>query len=560
MLLLLSPAVRTGFAQIPVEFWEEQIFPEEIIMLLQPGLSTGITEPGIFGYEVGMEILRVDTVSAFPVKVMSESPAVYITSRSSGENLSGQMLRGKIKYDKWSAGFVSENDSGENFADFTAGFLSYQTEGTDVVLGNYSAGFGQGTVLWQGFDWGSYPEQPVYVRKTDFLRGYISTAENRALAGVAVNYKTDRYMFSAGFSDAEFDAAGDDNGITSLQESGYHDSESSRDNKDRLREKLVFGRAKTGFGEYLEIGISGIASRFSPGFAEGDSIREVFDFSGDENSVFGSDFNWKKDDIDFSGEYSQTSEGGQAVVTGARLRRDKVSFSLSYYSFSEDYWNLHSIIPEGNKTGYSGGLTLKPWPGGVVNLLLDYWKRPWRTYYDEMPPEGEKASVSMRQKWGNNSVSMRIRRTSSGVGSDLLDRNQFRLNYEIKAGSVAHRLRFETMNSVTGDEKHWGYLVSAQSNVPYRKMRGHLSFAFFRVPDYDCRIYLYEYDVPGRISVPFYSGNGIAANAVYKWEIGGGITAAVKASWTRYDWRPMDKYERILADYSLYINYSGDIF
>jgi len=529
-------------------------------MLLLPGLSTGITEPGIFGYEVGMEILRVDTVSTFPVKLPFESPVVYITSRISGENFAGQMLRGRIKYDKWSAGFVSENDSGENFADFTAGFLSYQTEGTDVVIGNYSAGYGQGTVLWQGFDWGSYPEQPVYVRKADFLRGYISTAENRALGGVAVNYKMDRYMFSAGYSDAEFDAAGDDKGITSLQESGYHDSESSRENKDRLGEKLVFGRAKTGFGEYLEIGISGIASRFSPGFAEGDSIREVFDFSGSENVVLGADFNWKKDDIDFSGEYSQTSEGGQAVVTSARLERDNVSFSLSYYSFSEDYWNLHAIVPEGNKSGYTGGLTVKPWPGGTVNLLLDYWQRPWRTYFDEMPPEGVKSSVSIRYKWGKQAAALRIRRTRSGVGSDLLDRNQFRLNYEIKAGSAAYRLRFETMNSETVDDNQWGYLVSAQSNVPFKKMRGHLSIAYFRVPDYDCRIYLYEYDVQGRISVPFYYGNGIAANAVYKWEIGGGITAAVKASWTRYEWRPMDSYDKSVADYSFYLNYSGDIF
>ena len=530
-----------------------------MMLLSEPGVMNVIA-PNFTGYEIKYPATPADSVPAFQLKDASESPAVYITSRVGGENFAGQMLRGKIKYDNWSGGFIAESDSGENFADFTAGFLSYTTEETDIVFGDYSAGFGQGTVLWQGFDWGAYPEQPVYVRKADFLRGYTSTAENRALRGGAVHHRAGRYSISAGYSDADFDAAGDNSGITSLQTSGYHDSESGRENKDRLGEKLIFGSLEAGIGEYLQIGISGIGSRFSPGFAEGDSIREVFDFSGDNNRVFGGDFRWKKEELDFRGEYSQTSGGGQAVITGARLQRDKVSFSLSFYSFSRDYWNLHAIVPEGNKTGYTGGLTVKPWPGGTVNLLLDYWQRPWRTYYDEMPPEGVKSSVSVRHKWGQQEASLRIRRTRSGIGSELLDRNQFRLNYEIPAGSANYRLRFETMNSVTEEAEHWGYLLSAQANAPYKKMRGHLSLAYFRVPDYDSRIYLYEYDVPGRISVPFYSGNGIAGNAVYKWEIGRGITAAVKAAFTRYDWRPMDSYDKFTADYSLYVNYSGDLF
>ena len=556
-LILVS---QTVFSQISSEFWEEQIAVEAMMLMFDSADAPGVLDPRTLGYEIDSKLLPPDPLSTVSSNQSEKKGNILLTGRTSGEKLENDMQRLIAAYGKLTAGFITESDPGEDFADFTAGFLSYKTGRTNILLGNYSAGFGQGTVLWQGFDWGSYPEQPIQISKTDFLRGYSSTAENNALQGGALYYEADGYSFSAGYSQAKYDASGDESGVTSLQTSGLHYSESGRENKNRLGEQLLFGRALAEFGRSFKLGVSAAEARYSPGFAPGDSVREVFDFAGDYNGIAGLDFRWLLNDLDISGEFSHCRNGGRATSSGAVYKGDKVSCGIAFYDFSKDYWNLHSVIPEGNKTGYTGGLTVKPWPGGMVNLLLDLWQRPWRTYYEEMPPEGEKASANIRHAWDNKIVSLRVRQTRSGSGAGMLKRNQYRLTYKTVVNKIGLKFRFETMQSVTAEESRSGHLISTQANIPWKRMSGHLGFAYFRVQDYDCRIYLYEYDVPGRILVPFYYGNGITANAVYKWKPVNGLTLALKASVTKYDWKPAEKYDKWSSGLSIYVKYAATIY
>ena len=543
-------------------YWEEHGENDELAFILEYGAAYwSLLKPENIGYRLNLFSIDSSAQRALiPYQLKRLKPKEGIgfgfTLRNSGGSLGRQMVRSRLSFsESISAGFITERDPGEDGGDFSAYHLAYHRDSWRAVLGNYSAGFGQGLVLWRGFNWGVYPENPVSPFKSDFLRGYWSTGENGALFGGGFHWRGEKVALIVFYSDANWDASTGEDGVISLQTSGEHTTSSQMKNKDKLRERIYGSRLNVRVIHSLNLGFSITSAQYSPPFAPGDSIKGVFDFAGECNTVWGVDCAYESGIFTAAGEFARTSSGGTGGLARFQLSFEGITSQLSLRDFSRDFKNLRSIEPEGNERGCTFAFSLKPWKGGLVNACIDFWRRPWRTYSYEMPPAGFQTSLFLAHKISECNFSLRLRKSFTDRGGDGLTRNQFRLNGERDLGRIAVRLRFERMESSSLEGDDVGFLISGGFKGHLFSGRWELSVSRFEIPDYDCRIYQYQADVPGMFGVPFYYGNGFNVNAVYKLNLFSGLTLAGKASITRYSWKPNNPAGKINKAFSVYLNY-----
>jgi DNA uptake protein ComE-like DNA-binding protein len=119
--------------------------------------------------------------------------------------------------DKVKAGLSGEKDPGEEFfgpsqplgMDFWSGYLSASNIGIlrSLVIGNFTAGFGQGLVFSSGSRMGSVIGFGTTLRTGQGIRGSTSMNETGFLRGIGATVKKERFALSLFFSRQKRDAA-----------------------------------------------------------------------------------------------------------------------------------------------------------------------------------------------------------------------------------------------------------------------------------------------------------------------------------------------------------------
>ncbi|MBC8205284.1 hypothetical protein ISS30_08085 [bacterium] len=490
----------------------------------------------IIGYDI--DIPAVDSAVTEPLKVEGE-PFILRDFRCSltagGDDFEHDIMKMRLKLGgRWELGYVSERDAGEELGDFNSYFAVYRTSDIALCLGNYSAGFGEGLVLWRGFDWGGYPENPITPKKNDFMRGYYSTGENNALFGGGAMLKYNRWRMAVLYSDSRMDASVDSAGVQALNSSGIHISPSERKNEDRLRERLTLARLRYDVSQGLSLGITASEAVYTPGFAPGDSLKEVFDFTGSNNRLLGTDWRIESKLYESGGETAVSEKGAVGFIGFFGLKLEAVKFRITLRHFDRDFRNLRAVYPQGNEQGMTMGLRLADIFGGRLNGYIDIWRRPWRTYNIEMPPDGYTESISYLRNMGGLDFSLRIRRKVSNYYENTEDTRQFRVQLERKIEDFRTGCRLEKVVSYQDDESYSGSMLSWWMSAD--TFLGELFFRItaFSCPYYSARIYQYEPEVPGLFSLPFYYGDGVRIVMMYEYELRKWVKLSYKAAWTEY--------------------------
>ena len=559
--LLTALMINIAFSQIWDGLWEQLDMDSELAQLDEiTGGRWWNLPPDFVGFNIESEKADTQSPTSGRRKTAAENPplsGLRTSIISTGDNMEHSVFRAKLEiYDKWDIGLVSERDPGEDFGDFNAYYLGYRGSNIQAYIGNYSAGFGQGLVLWRGFDWGAYPERPIAPVKNDFLRGYYSTGENSALVGGAVKATVGAAEFTALYSDTRWDASVDSSGVVSLQLTGRHVTPSELENADRMREMLGAAHIRFSPVEQLSLGFSASSARYSPPFAPGDPERQTFDLAGNRNVIVGTDWRFRSRIYETGGEIARCENGGAALTcyVGAELPGLKIRLAARH--FDRDFRNIRGVVPEGNKEGISGGVIIDNVIGGTLNGCFDIWRKPWRTYNREMPPEGHDESLSYRRKFNTVEISLRLRRKVNSSLCDNYEYRQVRFNIEKRADRFSAGCRLEKIHASPDENDYRGYLLSWWMIA--RAFQGELRFRItgFDCPDYSCRIYQYEPDVPGLFKVPFYYGSGKRLALRYRWDCGRGWNIAAKAAWTSYTRKSESAAGLPAADFSLYLGYN----
>lgn len=460
-------------------------------------------------------------------------------------------------YVSW--GVTAEKDAGEEFFrgtqkngfDFYSAHIGIRNIGPvkAAILGDYQVSFGQGLVAWTGYAFGKTSMTVATKRNAMGIRPYTSVDESRYFRGAGTTLKfgpvETTAFFSYRFRDAniaETDTTGNDIEIlevSSIQESGLHTTQSEYDDKNALKETMYGGNV-TLRQKRFSIGVTGIHSQYNVPLTRNLGLYNQFEFSAQQNTVIGADYNLVLRNFNFFGEAARSANGGVAFTNGVLISMDsRVAFTLHHRYFGKDFQNLYanafseSTLPV-NEQGIYVGVQAKPHRKITLSAYYDMQLYPWMKYQVDAPSQAFDflAQVNFTpDKRTDFYIRYRHRDKFKNASDDDADidyitpytQDNWRFNIAYPVGKnwrLKNRIEYTEITDNNGDKLSG---IAMYQDVTYKKMGFPVSFtaryALFQTDDYTTRIYAYENDVPLSFSIPAYSGKGSRVYLLVNWDV-----------------------------------------
>jgi len=469
-------------------------------------------------------------------------------------------VRYRFRYlNKISVGITGEKDQGEQFfrGDQKQGFDYYSAHFylkdfgrlKALALGDYHFQVGQGLTLWSGLAFGKSVDVSTVKRNPAGIRQYASADENNFLRGGAATFAlTEKIHLSAFYSRKKLDANVTDTldnvtnevAFSSLQNSGFHRTQSEYENKDAILETHFGGRIEY-ISSALRIGANGFASRYGGEFDRKLSFYNQFEFASNQNFVAGVDYNYVLRNFNFFGEFSRSQNGGIAYVNGVLVSLDsRLSFTMLHRNYGKEYQNLLSNgLAESsnswNEKGIFMGVEAKLNKSFTLTGSMDFFTFPWMRFQVYSPNSGGKEFITQLsyRKSRNFTAYFRYRRQEREVNNSQVEsaiyqltqeyRTNYRLNVSMKITDyLSLRNRVEVSEYKKRDTKsEYGFL--AYQDIVFKPKSKSYSFtaryALFDAQSFNARIYAYENDVLYYFYIPAYYkvGSRFYLTARYKY-------------------------------------------
>ncbi|MCF8337010.1 MAG: helix-hairpin-helix domain-containing protein [Bacteroidales bacterium] len=512
----------------------------------------------------------------------------YISDSSEGTEYLGdpyrQYFRYNIETQNISAGLTADKDAGEPFFsdpnekgfDFYSAHLKVEDLGfvSRAIVGDYKLQFGQGLNIWSGFSMGKSPTLSGIKKYGYGLKAYRSSNEAAYMRGVGVTTKRNNLALTTFYSrkkwdaNREFNSDSSDYWVTSLNEAGYHRTDSEWEDRNSVTEQM------TGFNISFDknrwhFGLIGWHSTYDHPLKPQDRLYNYFRFSGRKNFIGGLDVSKVFDRGQFYSEWSMDKEGDMALLAGANFFLDsRLTLKTVYRNYSKYYNNFYSnALAEGSRTNDEEGFLL-----GVVFLMFDdfslkgyadFFKSRWMGFRTSSPSNGREYSLQLNYnpsrdfqgyvrfqqetKDYNSTAEVPVQRTIPRK------RTKLRAHFSNELSeTITLKNRIEKSFIDYPEEKSEGFLIYqdvryAFQNIPLT-LTGRL--AMFDTDDYASRLYAYENDVLYSFSFPAYYDKGRRFYLLAKYELISGFTAWLRYSRTKYNHRQtvLSGYNEIEGD------------
>jgi hypothetical protein len=451
---------------------------------------------------------------------------------------------------KLTFGFTAEKDPGEEFFRgsnkqgfdyYSAHFFlkDYNKFIKTIAVGDYTASFGQGLILYSGFGRGKSPEVLKIKRNRRPIRKYSSVNEANFFRGAAVELGLSKnFNFTALVSlrqrDANLPEVGDlldpdIESFTSLQASGNHrtageiaDERSIRSNK--------FGGSLEYHKNNFKLAFNGLYGSFDRSFNRNISPYNQFFFSGQNLLNYSIDYSYVFRNINVFGETAQSDNGAIATTNGLIAALDRrIHISILHRYFPKDYQALDpnplaETIGARNEHGLYLGLQIKPDNNWELKGYFDLYRHPWLRSSADAPSSGYeirgRATYTIKRKL---TAYLELRNETKLINTpdnetkiDFLSESQLfqaRLHLAFKASKtleLRNRVQFGrgTLPGLEGTER--GILF--YQDLIYRPISFPLSFttrfALFDTDSFALRFYTFENNLLYVQSAPPLSGRG----------------------------------------------------
>ncbi|HBG71833.1 MAG: hypothetical protein A2W93_12795 [Bacteroidetes bacterium GWF2_43_63] len=456
-------------------------------------------------------------------------------------------------YNMLSFGVTAEKDYGEEF------FKGSQKQGFDfysahffikdigplraLAVGDYALQFGQGLTFWSGLSYGKSAEAINIKKSGRGIVPYSSVNENLFLRGAAAQFDLKPFSFYAWVSRKMLDAnvqGGDSMNteefvITSLQESGLHNTQSTIEDKDQISELIVGGRMEATIRR-VKIGTTGYYTRFGQSIAPGDQLYEYYNFSGNENLNFGLDYSWIIKNANFFGEAAISKSGGKAFINGIMLSPDRLfTVSVLHRYLEPDYHVIYATALQEastikNEHGFYFGNELKFSRKWRFNSYVDLFSFPWLRYGVDAPSNGIEmlAQINFRPtkraefyaRFRQENKEMSVTQEHISVLEPTIKRS-YRINASFPVSesvTLKSRAEYLTYQEGTGEQRD-GFLIYQDVNFrhPGSTISFNARYALFDTDTYDERIYAYENDVLYGYSIPGFYSKGSRMYLTVRW-------------------------------------------
>jgi|WetSurMetagenome_2_1015567.scaffolds.fasta_scaffold00677_2 hypothetical protein len=480
---------------------------------------------------------------------------VSIRSGNSDTTLSGSQWKILTKYKftagSISGGFTSEKDPGEKFLngtpplpDFLSANLTYSGNGLirKLIIGDFSARFGQGTNINTGIRTGLSLTASGYMSASDEIKPYTSTNENNFFRGIAAEIAHKNLELFLFFSNNNIDATlGSLSGlkkdyIENFYLAGIHNTSSLLLKKDVVSEQVIGINLSYNF-KNLRTGLLWSEDKFSlPVIQDDQNPEDIFSFSGDRNNLYTLYYNSLIKRILFYGELSVNENNKYAFVQGSSFRpSDRLTINFLYRNYDAGYTSFHGKSPgisssTGNEQGILGNFTFEAVKHLFISGGSDFHHFQWLRYRCSAPSWGVKQEIrvrflpsekitteasyiyrlSMVDNMENNGIPDQIKSVTRSL------KGSFR--YTISENlSLGTRIDYKIV-SPSGSN---GMLILQDLNYSLRQIPVTiwLRYCLYNTNDWDSRIYTYENDLLYSFSIPALSGVGSRSYFMANWKI-----------------------------------------
>lgn len=272
----------------------------------------------------------------------------FIRADSSGGYLGNAVKyyqRFKLRSDHLSLNLTQEKDAGETLSgptgfDFISWHIALTQNGKlkNVIIGDYSIGFGQGLVIWTGgvFGKGRYVTGTINKNERG-VRPYSSAQETEYFRGFAVTYgdKLEMTVFHSNRPRTASIVDGDTTRFPSS--SGFHRTQSEIERRNNINQITTGGRFQldTKLGLF---GTTGYISEFSSYIKPASSVSNAFKFEGIQSSTLGVDYRGLIGNSLVFGEAARSQNGGIGAIFGLETSiNDQTDIALLYRNYSRDF-------------------------------------------------------------------------------------------------------------------------------------------------------------------------------------------------------------------------------
>ena len=456
-------------------------------------------------------------------------------------------------------GLVTEKDPGEkNYLDFISGHLAASIPGVSarLLLGDFVFEGGQGLVFWRSSGLSKGTEATAGIARNGVgIRPSFSTDQAWFFRGAAASLDLKGGTVSLFYSNKHLDAGTDSSGVvTRFDVDGLHRTATEMKTVGTLREVSYGARFTSELIEGLQVGVSGLASRFNKMV----HLPGIFGFHGEGSSSLGVDASLTRSDVRIFGEIAQDFNRTRAGVAGIVLNPcQEATVALLARFYPRDFKTFHGSgfsANGGNNVNESGlycGLTFRPVSWLNVNASWDQYEFPWRTSTAMFPSEGKELMVQTEMDLSAR-TSLTVLLRSREKPADLMlvnpaglaqmtDDSRSQRNYRAtltvgSSQSVVWRSRVEivTVHYSLRPGRELGMLMFQDVSIdPVRHVSLEARVIAFDTPTYDSRVYEYEGEVPGACQTPALYGRGLRWYFIGRSEFFRHVSISLKYSQTR---------------------------
>ncbi len=473
---------------------------------------------------------------------------------------------------KWSApgelsiGLTAEKDAGEPFRwekgfrgfDFYSGYLQLNQVGpfSNVIVGDFTAQFGQGLTLGGGFGVGKGSETITTMRRiSSGFSPYASANEFGFFRGMAASTRLHKRLVAHVLASYfPRDASGADSSELSTSTillTGKHRTSNELRNRNSLVETNLAGVLEYK-GPTSEIGLVVHQTGFNSQVRKRPTPYNGFEFTGNTNTNVGAYFNAAVDPWSFFGEWTYTLGHGWGWIVGAlnSITR-KVDVSVLLRSFSRDFWSFYTNAISENTAPRSEHGIYWGWKQAIsrrvsYTAFTDFFFFPWLKYRVYRPSAGAEALVRMNYKLSRDIdfyIQFRFEeKARNASGSELpvhqvgnTRRYNWIINASIRGGPIWVKLRAQ-YNQLITTARSKGFGLACDLGRDGSVIDLATRVALFDTDDFDTRVYMNEKDLPMAFAFPAYHGVGIRSYGLIRWKPLPWLDVSLKVSTTTM-WR-----------------------
>lgn len=437
-----------------------------------------------------------------------------------------QYNRVLLESGRFVAGLLAESDAGEiPFVDHWGGYLGYKHGPVEVLVGDYSACFGQGLALWNAFAFTGASSPASVMRRPGGIVPYKSADESAAFRGVAAGFGLGRFKVSVFASAAGVDAKVTEKGYESVIKTGYHRTIYEKGCKNAMREYLA-GANVTFRGSQFLAGITATACSFSEHNARKVMPYNQFQLYDGWTGNLSADMLFSTGHWRFFLEAAVCSRLRPAAVAGAVLTASysfEASIMLRYYDkgYIAPHAGAYSTISSvSNQAGAALAVMTRPLRGLLLTSFTEAVHYPYLRYRVDGPSSAFYEKLRAEYAFPLVTLSVQDNFVWQSAGTTRKHSLKGSVKFESGPWKASARVGATVLSSEAGRQAGWAASGSVACSLLAGQASVQLGVCRYDAANYDVRVYLFESDLPGNFSLQYYYGKGIAARGLVKVKIG----------------------------------------